>query len=153
MAAAGGAAKALTQKAIGGEHFDVSEEGARSGLAGGLDGALTAVTGGLAKGLQVSLYKAIGLKSTELAAELSAGTLRATDLSLSNKVDAQPGKRKCPAMGRGFAPTSGCASPDKYECLKAPSLVSGGNLIGEGVGIRWALHILSSLFAGRWLSK
>ncbi|MFN8394007.1 MAG: hypothetical protein U0176_04965 [Bacteroidia bacterium] len=79
---AAGGYKVGVSEAIGQEHFSVSDEGARSFALGGVDGALTALTSGLAKGLQVAFFKSIGLEA-RMAGEMMVGeVLTASNHSL-----------------------------------------------------------------------
>ncbi len=81
-AVAAGTYKVAVSKIIGGEHFDLSDEGGKAFALGGVDGVLVAVTGGLAKGLQTAFFKTINVEA-RLASEMLVGeVLEASQNSL-----------------------------------------------------------------------
>ncbi len=83
-AAAAGAYKVTVSELIGQEHNSVQDEGVKQLALGGVDGALTALTAGIAKSLQLSFYAAIGIggDAAALTSELSVGVIRGTEWSL-----------------------------------------------------------------------
>ena len=88
-AASAGATKVGVSELIAGEHYDtLSTEGLEDLVVGGVEGAMTALTAGIAKSLSASFWALVGLKEAQLSAELTAGVLRATGVSLR-----QAGKR------------------------------------------------------------
>lgn len=77
-----GATKLGVSEAIGGEHNDVTEEGAQDFFVGGAEGAMVVLTAGIAKALHASFGKLVGLRGTALASEMSIGSLRAADMTV-----------------------------------------------------------------------
>ncbi|MEY3444296.1 MAG: hypothetical protein RLZZ519_2577, partial [Bacteroidota bacterium] len=69
---------------IGQEHNSVQDEGGKQLALGGVDGALTALTAGIAKSLQLSFYAAIGMggDAAALTSELTVGVIRGSEWSL-----------------------------------------------------------------------
>lgn len=82
-AAAGGFAKTGMSELVGGEHNSFTEEGAADFAVGSVEGAMTALTAGLAQSFHKSFGSLVGLRGTALSAEMTVGTLRAASSSLS----------------------------------------------------------------------
>ena len=82
VAASAGMAKTLTSKAVGGDHFDVVDEGGKAFVTGGVDGALTAMLPGLGKALEGSFASAMGLSAEALAADLTVGVIKSAELGI-----------------------------------------------------------------------
>jgi hypothetical protein len=85
---ASGMAKLVTKEAIGGEHNDMGATGAQDFAVGTVDGMMMVLTGGVAKSLQLSFFRMIGVKGAQLTTEMTIATLRATEIGVS-----QMGKR------------------------------------------------------------
>jgi hypothetical protein len=70
-------------KLAGGEHFDLSEEGAASFASGAVDGALAVITAGISAELQMAFARALQLEG-RATSEMTLGVIRASERTLSN---------------------------------------------------------------------
>jgi hypothetical protein len=80
-AAITGTTRVAVSKMVGGEHFDLTEEGAGSFAAGAVDGVLAVMSAGIAETLQTAFFKALRLEA-KLATVMAEAAVDASRSSL-----------------------------------------------------------------------